>query len=147
MKRKAAFDKRILQRAPGEVLFKPGQLVQVYRSDLDYTFKTERKLLPKWSVPRRITSRLRNLYKLETLEGVPLQGEYSARRLRAFTPRTGTTLAKKQEEYEKKLEERRENTQESPEEEDEEEVEEDTTQNDDETDGEEEEVDIGKEGG
>ncbi|KAG2743092.1 hypothetical protein P692DRAFT_201676636, partial [Suillus brevipes Sb2] len=57
IKRKAAFDKRILQRAPGEVLFKPGQLVQVYRSDLDYTFKTERKLLPKWSVPRRITSR------------------------------------------------------------------------------------------
>lgn len=32
-----------------------------------------------------------------------MQGEFSARRLRAFTPRTGTALAKKQEEYEKRL--------------------------------------------
>lgn len=54
IKRKAAFDKKLLQRAPGEVIFKIGQLVQVYHNDLDYTFKTERKLIPKWSVPRRI---------------------------------------------------------------------------------------------
>ncbi|KAG2050047.1 hypothetical protein BDR06DRAFT_842487, partial [Suillus hirtellus] len=57
VKRKTAFDKRVLQKAPREVIFKPGQLVQVYRNDLDYTFKAERKLLPKWSVPRRIKSR------------------------------------------------------------------------------------------
>jgi hypothetical protein len=103
VKRKTAFDKRVLQKAPREVIFEPGQLVQVYRNDLDYTFKAERKLLPKWSVPRRIKSRLQNSYKLETLEEVPLQGEYSARRLRAFTPREGTELARKQEEFERKL--------------------------------------------
>ncbi|KAG2335885.1 hypothetical protein BDR05DRAFT_841490, partial [Suillus weaverae] len=51
IKKKAAFDKKLLQRVPGEVIFKIGQLVQVYRNDLDYTFKTERKLIPKWSVP------------------------------------------------------------------------------------------------
>jgi len=52
--RKGAFDRRMLTKKPGQVIFKCGQLVQIYRSDLDYTFKTERKLLPKWSQPRRI---------------------------------------------------------------------------------------------
>ena len=47
LKRKATFDKRVLRQHPGEVIFKKGQLVQVYRNDLDYTFKTERKLMPK----------------------------------------------------------------------------------------------------
>lgn len=102
IKRKTAFDRRVLKRAPGEVIFREGQLVQVYRNDLDYTFKADRKILPKWSVPRRIKSRLQNAYKLETLEGASLQGEYSARRLRAFTPREGTELAMKQKEYERK---------------------------------------------
>jgi hypothetical protein len=41
-----------------------------------------------------------NSYKLETLNGIPLQGEFSARQIRAFTPRTGTQLAKDQEAYE-----------------------------------------------
>ncbi|KAG2337899.1 hypothetical protein BDR05DRAFT_834591, partial [Suillus weaverae] len=54
IKRKAAFNKKLLQKPPGEVIFKISQLVQVYRNDLDYTFKTEWKLIPKWSVPRRI---------------------------------------------------------------------------------------------
>ncbi|KAJ8580041.1 hypothetical protein M405DRAFT_753776, partial [Rhizopogon salebrosus TDB-379] len=81
IKHKAAFDKKLLQRAPKEVVFKPGQLVQVYRSDLDYTFKTERKLLPKWSTPHHIHTHLLNSYTLETLEGTPLRGEFSARRL------------------------------------------------------------------
>ena len=49
--RKGAFDRRMLTKKPGQVIFKRGQLVQIYRSDLDYTFKTERKLLPKWSQP------------------------------------------------------------------------------------------------
>ncbi|KAG2059285.1 hypothetical protein BDR06DRAFT_874271, partial [Suillus hirtellus] len=79
IKCKAAFDKRIRQRMPGEVIFKTGQLVQVYCSDLDYTFKTERKLILKWSVPRQVQSRNLNSYKLETLEGRPIQGEFSAR--------------------------------------------------------------------
>ncbi|KAG2746918.1 hypothetical protein P692DRAFT_201653860, partial [Suillus brevipes Sb2] len=57
IKRKAKFDKKLLQRAPGEVIFKPGQLVQIYRSDLDYTFKNERKFIPKWSIPHRVQTR------------------------------------------------------------------------------------------
>ncbi len=91
-KRKETFDRRVLKSPAGEVLFHKGQLVQVYRSDLDYTFKTERKLLPKWSIPRRVTERLHNSYKLETLEGTAITGEFSARRLRAFIPRAGHYL-------------------------------------------------------
>ena len=47
MNQKAAFDRRVLAKSPGEVVFTWGQLVQVYRSDLDYTFKAEWKMLPK----------------------------------------------------------------------------------------------------
>jgi hypothetical protein len=50
-RRKASFDKQVTAHPPREVVFKAGDLVQVYRSDLDNTFKTERKLLPKFSVP------------------------------------------------------------------------------------------------
>jgi hypothetical protein len=85
------------------VVFKRGQLVQVYRSDLDYTFKTERKILPKWSQPRRISKQLRNSYELENLDGSPISGTFSARRLRAFIPREGTKLAIEQRELERKL--------------------------------------------
>ncbi|TFK71091.1 hypothetical protein BDN72DRAFT_747929, partial [Pluteus cervinus] len=51
---KRRFDKRVDARKPGEVVFSIGDLVQVYRNDLDYTFKTEQKLLPKWSPPHRV---------------------------------------------------------------------------------------------
>jgi transposase InsO family protein len=50
---KNTFDRRV-RKSSGEVVFRIGQLVQVYRSDLDYTFKTERKLVPKWSQPYHI---------------------------------------------------------------------------------------------
>ena len=79
IKRKTAFDRRLLKQQQTDVVFTSGQLVQVYRSDLDYTFKTEWKLLPKWSRPYRISLRLRNAYKLETLTGMPLSGEFSTR--------------------------------------------------------------------
>jgi hypothetical protein len=46
--RKNTFDRRV-RKSSGEVVFCVGQLVQVYHSDLDYTFKTEQKLVPKWS--------------------------------------------------------------------------------------------------
>jgi hypothetical protein len=81
MKRKMVFDKRVFDSKAGEVIFNKGQLVQVYRSDLTYTFKSERKLLPKWSQPYRVTSRLQNSYQLETLDGIALDGEVHARRL------------------------------------------------------------------
>jgi transposase InsO family protein len=76
--RKAAFDRRVLKKS-GEVTFKKGKLVQVYRSDLDYTFKTERKLLPKWSQPYRVEKRIRNAYKLQLLDGTSIEGDFSAR--------------------------------------------------------------------
>jgi hypothetical protein len=47
---KHTFDKHI-QAKLGEVIFAKGQLVQVYHSNLDYTFKTERKLVLKWLPP------------------------------------------------------------------------------------------------
>lgn len=54
IRHKNAFDKHVLKNAVGVVEFQLGDLVQVYRSDLDYTFKTKRKLLSKWSAPRQI---------------------------------------------------------------------------------------------
>lgn len=107
-KRKKLFDRRVLRKHPGEVIFQKGQLVQVYRSDTDYTFRTDRKLIPKWSVPHRIAERLRNAYKLQTVQGTQLTGDYSARRLRAFEPREGTKLHEDQENYMQRLREQEE---------------------------------------
>jgi hypothetical protein len=91
-KRKLVFDRRLLSQAPKEVIFKAGQLVQVYRSDLDFTFKAERKMEPKWSAPRRVTSQDRNSYKLETLEGLPIGNRFSSWQLHRFIPRNSTML-------------------------------------------------------
>jgi hypothetical protein len=99
IKRKTVFDKRVLASKPGEVVFSNGQLVQIYRSDLDFTFKTDRKLLPKWSPPQRVTQRNSNSYILERLDGTPIAGQFSARRLRGFTPKEGTKLARDQAEF------------------------------------------------
>ncbi|RXW14873.1 hypothetical protein EST38_g10981 [Candolleomyces aberdarensis] len=99
-RRKEVFDRHVLSRAPKEVVFRAGDLVQVYRNDLEYTFKTERKLVPKFSAPRRVVSRNRNSYQLQSLEGMPLPGWYHARRLRLFIPRKGTELEKVQKELE-----------------------------------------------
>ena len=104
--RKTAFDKHILERHPREVVFRAGDLVQVYRSDLDYTFKTERKLLPKFSAPRRVVKRNKNSYQLETLEGLPIAGKFSSRRLRLFVARKGTELEGVQTAIEKEWRER-----------------------------------------
>jgi len=90
--RKAAFDKEVLSHPPREVVFRAGDLVQVYRSDLDFTFMADRKLLPKFSAPRHVTNRNYNSYRLETLEGLPIAGTFSSRRLRLFVPRKGTEL-------------------------------------------------------
>jgi hypothetical protein len=96
--RKKTFDKRVLKQS-GEVTFHTGQLVQVYRSNLDYTFKTERKLIPKWSQPYQIHKRIQNAYKLERLDGTEVEGEFSARRLREFTPKPGGKLEDEQAEW------------------------------------------------
>ena len=77
--RKTRFDRRVMESREGEVTFEKGQLVQVYRNDLAKAIGTERKLIPMWSEPRRIVERLLNSYKLETLDGQTLDGEYHAR--------------------------------------------------------------------
>jgi len=96
-RRKTAFDKKVLKRAPREVIFIPGQLVQIHCSNIIHTMLSDRKLVPTWSGPRRVTNRHLNSYYLETLEGTPLTGRFSARRLRAFEPREGTELAQGEE--------------------------------------------------
>ena len=53
-----------------------------------------------WSEPHRISEKMLNSYKLETLEGQPIDGEFHARRLRRFIPREGTELAAQQKEVE-----------------------------------------------
>ena len=102
VKRKSVFDKKVLANKPGEVIFSKGQLVQVCHSNLDGTFKTKRKILPKWSPPYRVTARVLNSYTLETLIGAPINGRFSARRLRRFLPREGTELARAQKEVEER---------------------------------------------
>jgi len=98
-RRKAIFDKNVLKTHPREVIFKLGDLVQVHRTDLTFTHSNDRKLMPRWSPPFRVALRIRNAYKLQTLNGTPAKGEYSARRLRHFHPRDGTQLAADQERY------------------------------------------------
>jgi hypothetical protein len=91
-RQKLAFDRKLLARAPREVIFKAGQLVQVYRSDLDFTFKAERKMEPKWSAPCQVTSRDHNSYKLETLKGLSISNRFSSQRLHRFIPHSSTML-------------------------------------------------------
>ncbi len=72
-----------------EVTFKTSNLVQVYRSDLNYMFKTERKLLPKFSGPWQVISQNGHSYKLEMMEGFPTAGKFSLHQLQLFIPRKG----------------------------------------------------------
>ena len=102
---KTRFDRRVLDSREGEVTFRKGLLVQVYKNDLAKTIGTEHKLMPMWSEPRRVTEQMLNSYKLETLDGQPLDGEYHARRLREFIPREGTELAAQQKEVKARIEE------------------------------------------
>jgi len=93
IKRKAAFDARLRQRTPKNVVFQPGVLVQVHATQWVHTFASIKKLIPMWSIPHRVVTRQLNSYTLETLGGLPLAGVYNSRRLRTFEPREGTKLA------------------------------------------------------
>jgi transposase InsO family protein len=94
LQRKAQFDRKVWKSKGGPTVFQKGDIVQIYRSDLDYTFKTEKKLLPKWSRPCRVKERIVNAYRLEDMEGNEIKGMFSTQRLRMFTPREGTQLWK-----------------------------------------------------
>ena len=72
--------------------FKTGDQVQVYDSKLDTTFNTKVKLLPRWSLPRRITQKHLNSYMLSTLNGRESPGAVHARRLHHYTPRGDETI-------------------------------------------------------
>jgi hypothetical protein len=95
-KRKKIFDAKLLQCAPGNVVFKSGDLVQTHATQWVHTFAAIKKLIPMWSPPRRVVARKNNSYTLETLEtldGEPMDGMYNAQRLHIFKPREGTKLA------------------------------------------------------
>lgn len=96
IRRKDAFDRKVLRLHTGEVIFETGQLVQVYANALEFTMVSTHKLQPRWSAPRRVVDRIGNSYTLDTLEGFPLNGLFHARRLRRFIPRDGTALAELQ---------------------------------------------------
>ncbi|OBZ73930.1 hypothetical protein A0H81_06556 [Grifola frondosa] len=93
VQRQSAFDRRVQRTKPGEIIFIPGSLVQVHRSDLETTLSTARKLLPRWSQPRRVTERIWNSYKLTTINGVPMNGTFHARRLRPYHLNSSSQLA------------------------------------------------------
>jgi len=103
VQRKTMFNRRVKASKAGAIEFKTGQLVQVYQNKIALTLSTERKLTPMWSTPHRVTEHLLNSYRLEMLEGVPLDGLFHARCLWSFTPREGTTLATAQKKFEDML--------------------------------------------
>jgi hypothetical protein len=92
IRRKAGFDRKVERARGGAVVFEVRQLVQIHRSDLYNTLSSERKLQPMWSQPKRVIERLTNSYQLEELDGTPITGKFSARRLRGFDARPGTKL-------------------------------------------------------
>ena len=54
IKRKAVFDAKLRQQAPKNVVFQPGDLVQVHATEWVHTFASIKKLIPMWSIPRRV---------------------------------------------------------------------------------------------
>ncbi|KAF8195133.1 hypothetical protein K438DRAFT_2126860 [Mycena galopus ATCC 62051] len=90
--RKAAFDRRVLDSKAGEVVFTPGDLVQVLDPKYKKTFLTLKKILPEWSGAFRIKERLLNSYIIETIYGQELSGEYNSRRLRPLKAPKGSSL-------------------------------------------------------
>jgi len=93
VKRKQRFDSKLLKHKPGNITFKPGDLVQVHATKWVHSLAAIKKLIPMWSPPCRVVSKKRNSYTLETLDGNPMDGVFNARRLRTFEPREGTKLA------------------------------------------------------
>ena len=101
-KRKAAFDRKVALSRDGVIEYKRGDLVQIRDSRLDLTLSTEAKLLPHWGTPHRVVDQRRNSYRLETVQGLPVGGMFSARHLWRFIPRPGTELVTQQLEIESK---------------------------------------------
>ena len=94
--RKETYNKKVMRSNAGPVTFHPGQLVQVFQSNLMNMMSLECKLMPMWSNPRQVVEHNVNSYRLEMLDGAWLEGEYSVRRLREFVAREGMDLAEVQ---------------------------------------------------
>ena len=67
------------------------------------TLSTEHKLSPMWLPPHHVARCLLNSYRLEMLQGTPLDGMFNARHLQSFVPREGTELAAQQKKFEEEL--------------------------------------------
>ena len=94
--RKHVFDRCMLASRAGKVTFTAGALVQIRNNALDLTLRTSRKILPQWSELRRIVKHLVNSYEVTQLDGTPINGRFSAHRLRPFIPKSGSQLEKDQ---------------------------------------------------
>jgi hypothetical protein len=89
---KAAFDRHVLDSKAGEVVFAPGDLVQVLDPKFKKTFLTSKKILPEWSGAFRVKEHLLNSYIIETIYGQELDGEYNSWRLRLMKAPRGSSL-------------------------------------------------------
>ena len=79
IKWKATFDAKVQQQALKNVIFQPGDLVQVHATEWVCTFTLVTKLIPMWSIPHHVVTRKLNSYTLETLGGLLLAGDNNSR--------------------------------------------------------------------
>ena len=77
-KQKAAFNHKVELSCNGVIEYGKGDLVQIRDSRLDLTLATEAKLLPHWGAPHQVVDQRHNLYQLETVQGLPISGMFSA---------------------------------------------------------------------
>lgn len=84
----AAARKRRFDASVTEVVYKPGDFVQVYNDRLDSTHSTERKLAAKWSGPMSVVARYLGSWRVRPWGLVSREADLyvSGRRLRRWVP-------------------------------------------------------------
>lgn len=80
-------------KALKNVIFQPGDLVQVHATQWVHKFAAAKKLIPMWSIPHHVVTRKLNSYTLKILGRLPLVWNYNSKRLWIFKSREGTKLA------------------------------------------------------
>jgi len=78
---KSAWDNRTLATD-----FQIEDIVQWYNSKLNGNYKSNNKLLPRWSMPHIISGKSLNSYSLSTIHGTEIPSSYHSRRLRRYIP-------------------------------------------------------------
>jgi hypothetical protein len=86
-RQKTAWD----ERTPA-VNFEIGDLVQIFDSKLEGSYKSVNKLIPRWSKPHIITGKSLNSYTLSTLLGTAIPGLFHSCRLHTYIPLRGSQL-------------------------------------------------------